>query len=182
MIEIEFCLKDQNVWASRRWFKLSMFWQRGGPHIVCGEYKTDISSRQWPFSQKFSSRGWPEVVLQWQPQCRWNFRCSQNSKSFPKSKYMNLFAKVALIMLPFLIDKSLSQLATCNPQNRECSCADTSSRVSDLCFKSFLFYRFMYTVFLNHQFKYRTVRISFHQRGSMWTILRGAWTCARCQD
>merc|ERR1712223_1411210 len=43
--------------------------------------------------------------------------CSMSSKQ-----------QVVLISLVFLIDVSLSELATCNPQNRECSCADTSSR------------------------------------------------------
>ena len=38
--------------------------------------------------------------------------------------------QVVLVLLVFLIDFGLSEVATCNPQNRECSCADTSSRVS----------------------------------------------------
>jgi len=41
---------------------------------------------------------------------------------------MSVIQKVILISLAVLIDSSLSQLATCDPQNRECSCADTSSR------------------------------------------------------
>merc|ERR1711962_13995 len=36
--------------------------------------------------------------------------------------------EVVFISLALLVDSGLSQLATCNPQNRECSCADTSSR------------------------------------------------------
>ena len=39
--------------------------------------------------------------------------------------------KVVLILLVVLIESSLSEhlSASCNPDNRECSCADTSSRV-----------------------------------------------------
>merc|ERR1711962_373570 len=41
---------------------------------------------------------------------------------------MSLKQQVVLVLLVFLIDFSSSEQATCNPQNRECSCADTSSR------------------------------------------------------
>merc|ERR1712156_794354 len=41
---------------------------------------------------------------------------------------MSLKQQVVLLLLFFLIDFGLSELATRNPQNRECSCADTSSR------------------------------------------------------
>ena len=40
-------------------------------------------------------------------------------------------------------------------------------------------FRFIFSIFLNHQLKLRTVRTSFHQRGFMWTILKHAWTCVR---
>ena len=80
-------------------------------------------------------------------------------------------------MLAVLIEKSLSQPATCNPQNRECSCADTSSRV--VVFGFLKVFCFIFSIFLNHQLKLRTVRTSFHQRGSVWTILKHAWTCAK---
>ena len=84
---------------------------------------------------------------------------------------------MALIVFAVLIDKSLTQLATCNPQNRECSCADTSSRVAVFC--SLKVFCFIDAVFLKKQLKLRTVRTSFHQRGSMWTTLKNAWPCVR---
>ena len=53
---------------------------------------------------------------------------------------------MVFISLALLVNSGLSQLATCNPQNRECSCADTSSRVSvfsfwKLCRKCFFLAR-----------------------------------------
>merc|ERR1712012_936634 len=49
---------------------------------------------------------------------------------------MSLKQQVVLFSLVFLIDVSFGELATCNPQNRECSCADTSSRDCDDFFPS----------------------------------------------
>merc|ERR1712062_662898 len=49
---------------------------------------------------------------------------------------MSLKQQVVLISLLFLIDFSLSEPARCNPQNRECSCADTSSRECEEFFPS----------------------------------------------
>ena len=45
--------------------------------------------------------------------------------------------QMVLGLLVFLVDFGLSDLATCNPENRECSCADTSSRVSAFVIKAF---------------------------------------------
>ena len=101
---------------------------------------------------------------------------------------------MVLILLAFLIDSSFGELATCKPQNRECSCADTSSRVSVfLVLKAFelqgwrlpvrrltlKWYQFSLLIYYSSLLKLRTVRTSSHQRGSMWTRLRIAWSCVR---
>ena len=38
---------------------------------------------------------------------------------------------------------------------------------------------FSFLFFFFSQFELRIVRTSSHQKGSMWTILKNAWTCAR---
>ena len=63
----------------------------------------------------------------WRAECPWNSRCFRILNFSLRNKN---FTQVVLISLVFLIDVSFGELATCNPQNRECSCADTSSRVS----------------------------------------------------
>ena len=45
--------------------------------------------------------------------------------------------QMVLGLLVSVVDFGLSDLATCNPQNRECSCADTSSRVLAFVIKAF---------------------------------------------
>ena len=102
---------------------------RVGPHIVCMKYKTDISLGHWLYMELSGlvldcGADWHSA---WRAECPWNSRCFRILNFSLRNKN---FTQVVLISLVFLIDVSFGELATCNPQNRECSCADTSSRVS----------------------------------------------------
>ena len=165
------------------WFKLSLFWQGGGLHIVCVKYKTFISSPHLPFSQKsqpgFSFRGWTEEALQWQTECLWNIRFFK-------------FLVDSKIQRKDYVSQGGSDRASCsdrqefepagNLQPTESGMLVCWHLVTGRSLRLLKVLCFIFSIFLYHQLKLRTVRTSFHQRGSMWTILRDAWTCARCQD
>ena len=102
---------------------------RVGLNIVCMKYKTDISLGHWLYMELSGlvldcGADWHSA---WRAECPWNSRCFRILNFSLRNKN---FTQVVLISLVFLIDVSFGELATCNPQNRECSCADTSSRVS----------------------------------------------------
>ena len=119
----------------------------------------------------FSFRGFVEEVLQWQTECLWIIRCF---KFFQRKE---------------LVSQGGADCASCsdrqefepagNLQPTESGMLVCWHLVTGRCLTLLEVFCFIYTVFLCHKLKLRTVRTSFHQRGSMWTTLKNAWPCVR---